>query len=442
MRKKINLQFALIAAVAILLTVSLSLVVYYDIFQDEVVSSLQTYASVLKNAAAFEQEDVWLQKAVADDLRVTLVNRDGSVLFDSDADAGNMDNHSQRPEIQAAFENGEGETVRRSDTFEKNTFYYAVRLDNGSVLRVAKEAGSVWSFLLAMASPLAALGAALLLVCLVLAHFLTKSIIAPIEQMALHMDDEEYQVPYREMEPFLDTIQKQHQDIVRSSLMRQEFTANVSHELKTPLTAISGYSELIESGIASKDDTVRFSAEIHKSSNRLLTLINDILRLSELDSMQDSFVEEQVELYEMAQKCVDMMQMSAEKHDVTLLLAGEPCTVLANREMVAEIMFNLCSNAVRYNVPGGRVMMSVGREGGHAVLTVEDTGIGIPAEDQKRIFERFYRVDKSRSKSTGGTGLGLAIVKHAVALLGAEIGLWSKVGEGTRIRILFPVQNI
>lgn len=439
MRKKINAQFLLITAVEIILTVFLSVFVCYNLFQEEVISSLRTYAHVIKSSGIFdEQSDASLQDDAVEGLRITLIDEDGTVVFDSNADIGQMDNHGQRPEIQSALENGEAEIVRRSDTLDKNTYYYAIRLDDGRILRVAKEAGSVWSFLLPLIPVLLFMGMALFLVCLVLAHFLTKSIISPIEDMAQHMDDEEYEIAYKEMKPFLDMIQKQHSDIVKSSQMRQEFTANVSHELKTPLTAISGYSELIESGIATKEDTVRFSAEIHKSSNRLLMLINDILRLSELDSSEDVLVKETVDLYELAEKCVDMMQVNAEKHHVTLRLAGGFCFIQANREMIEEVMYNLCSNAIRYNVPDGSVVMTVGMEGNHAVLTVEDTGIGIPEEDQKRIFERFYRVDKSRSKSTGGTGLGLAIVKHAVAKHGAEIGLWSKTGVGTRMRVVFP----
>ncbi|EET62083.1 ATPase/histidine kinase/DNA gyrase B/HSP90 domain protein [Marvinbryantia formatexigens DSM 14469] len=439
MRKKINAQFLLITAVEIILTVFLSVFVCYNLFQEEVISSLRTYAHVIKSSGIFdEQSDASLQDDAVEGLRITLIDEDGTVVFDSNADIGQMDNHGQRPEIQSALENGEAEIVRRSDTLDKNTYYYAIRLDDGRILRVAKEAGSVWSFLLPLIPVLLFMGMALFLVCLVLAHFLTKSIISPIEDMAQHMDDEEYEIAYKEMKPFLDMIQKQHSDIVKSSQMRQEFTANVSHELKTPLTAISGYSELIESGIATKEDTVRFSAEIHKSSNRLLMLINDILRLSELDSSEDVLVKETVDLYELAEKCVDMMQVNAEKHHVTLRLAGGSCFIQANREMIEEVMYNLCSNAIRYNVPDGSVVMTVGMEGNHAVLTVEDTGIGIPEEDQKRIFERFYRVDKSRSKSTGGTGLGLAIVKHAVAKHGAEIGLWSKTGVGTRMRVVFP----
>lgn len=444
MRKKINAQFAIMTAVAVILTVMLSMAVYYDVFRREIMNSLRADAMVLNSPGVLDDEDqIDVRLEPLEGVRVTVINPDGTVCYDSSADIGAMDNHGERPEIQKAFETGEGEIIRRSDTLQKNTYYYAVAMSNGCVLRVAKDAGNMWSFLLPLFPVLGIMGILLLLVCVALAHFLTKSIIMPVEQMAAHMDDEEYRVTYREMEPFMDTIRKQHQDIMKNTMMRQEFTANVSHELKTPLTAISGYSELIESGFASGEDAVRFAGEIHKSSQRLLTLINDILRLSELDAADDNFVTERLDLYELAVKCADMLEFSAEKHDVTLSLEGRPgCFAQVNREMAEEIMYNLCSNAIRYNVPGGRVVMSVAREGNHAALTVEDTGIGIPQEDQKRIFERFYRVDKSRSKSTGGTGLGLAIVKHAAARHGAEIGLWSRPGEGTRIKIVFPEENL
>lgn len=438
MKKRINTQFAIISLVAILFTVGLATIVYYDMFRKEVIQSLKTYTHVLKSSGIFENDSIDNQLGVVDELRVTLVNKDGTIAFESNADIGKMDNHSHRPEILQAAEEGEGEAVRKSTTRDKNMFYYAVKLDNGQILRVAKEAESMTSFWISMLPFLAVTLLCLLPLCLVLGHFLTRSIINPIEDMALHIDEEGQKIAYKEMQPFIDTIQKQHRDIVKSSQIRQEFTANVSHELKTPLTAISGYSELIESGITTTEDSTRFAGEIHKSSKRLLTLINDIIRLSELDITEDIVQTELLNLYELAEKCVDMMQVSAEKHEVTLILGGSQCMIRANREMMEELLYNLCSNAIRYNVPGGRVVVNVERRGEEGILTVEDTGIGIPKEDQERIFERFYRVDKSRSKSTGGTGLGLAIVKHIVAKHHARIELTSRVGAGTRIRVILP----
>ena len=219
--------------------------------------------------------------------------------------------------------------------------------------------------------------------------------------------------------------------------MRQEFSANVSHELKTPLTSISGYAELIETGMASEQDTVRFAHGIHNSANRLLTLINDIIRLSELDGTEGEADTELLDIHEMAQNCVEMLSMSAEKHDVTIALSGTECYVTANRQMMEELLYNLCDNAIRYNNPGGSVDVQTYAREDHTYLIVKDTGIGISKEHQERIFERFYRVDKSRSKSTGGTGLGLAIVKHIIAKSHANLELESEPGKGTTIKVVF-----
>ena len=219
--------------------------------------------------------------------------------------------------------------------------------------------------------------------------------------------------------------------------MRQEFSANVSHELKTPLTSISGYAELIETGMASEQDTVRFAHGIHNSANRLLTLINDIIRLSELDGTEGEADTELLNLHEMAKNCVEMLSMSAEKHDVTIALSGTECYVTANRQMMEELLYNLCDNAIRYNNLGGSVDVQTYAREDHTYLIVKDTGIGISKEHQERIFERFYRVDKSRSKSTGGTGLGLAIVKHIIAKSHANLELESEPGKGTAIKVVF-----
>ena len=316
-------------------------------------------------------------------------------------------------------------------------FYYAVRLDNGNVLRVAKESDNVLSIMSSTFPLLLGLAVVLFAVGALFSHLLTKSIVAPVEQMANDMDHLESIRVYKELRPFIITIQKQHEDIRKNADMRQEFTANVSHELKTPLTSISGYSELIESGMATDEDVVRFAGEIHQNANRLLTLINDIIRLSELDVSTQEVVYEQLDLYAMAEKCVDMLQVNAENHDVTLQLSGKSAYVNANREMMNELLYNLCDNAIRYNKKGGRVDVSVEETDTEVVLSVKDTGIGISKEHQERIFERFYRVDRSRSKLTGGTGLGLAIVKHIVAQHHANLELESEKDAGTQIRVRF-----
>ena len=435
MRRRINIHFAITSLVAILFTVFFSTLVYYDMYQTEIIQSLKTYTNVLKNSGVIENEQIDNSVVVVEHLRMTLINRDGTIAYETNANIGSMDNHGQRPEVQEAFDDGEGEAVRRSETLDKNTFYYAVRLSNGQVLRVAKEAGSILSFLISILPYVLFILVAVFALCVTLANFLTKSIIRPIEELAQNMDDTPQEVVYREMQPFVDTIQQQHQDIIKSSQIRQDFTASVSHELKTPLTSISGYAYGIETGMASPEDAKRFAGGIDKISQRLLTLINDIIRLSELDSAERIISMEFLNLYELAEHCVEMLQFSARKHEVSLELKGSSCQVRANREMMTELLYNLTSNAIRYNVPGGTVTIEVKREGEYGILSVSDTGIGIPAEDQERVFERFYRVDKSRSKSTGGTGLGLAIVKHIVAKHEAKIELKSEVGKGTCITV-------
>ena len=255
--------------------------------------------------------------------------------------------------------------------------------------------------------------------------------------MAENLSEPGVEVPYKELSPFMTTIRQQHADILDSARMRQEFTANVSHELKTPLTAISGYAELIEHGMADKENAARFAGEIHKNAARLLSLINDIIQLSQLDGGRKQMEFVNLDLHALAQECVDMLALNAQKQNVTMQVSGKTSMIMADKQLMEELVYNLCDNAIRYNNRGGSVNVTVGQESGHTFLVVKDTGIGISKENQERVFERFYRVDKSRSKATGGTGLGLAIVKHIVSQHGAKISIESEEGKGTEIRVDF-----
>lgn len=283
--------------------------------------------------------------------------------------------------------------------------------------------------------------AALMALCFAAANILTRRIIRPIEQMAAKSDKAEGVPHYPELEPFIATIRSQHEEIIRSANMRVEFTANVSHELKTPLTAISGYAELIESGMAAGEQGQRFAGEIRKSANRLLTLINDTIQLSQLDSPDRAPVLEPVNLAPLAAGVLEQLKLSAEKLGITLWLDARTSIVSADRQMMEELLYNLCDNAIRYNVPGGSVRVQVIPLRESVILRVQDTGIGISKEHQAHVFERFYRVDKSRSKATGGTGLGLAIVKHIAARHGAQIDMESEPGRGTTISVTFERHN-
>lgn len=440
MKRKINFQFISITIIAIVLSTVLSTAINYTVLKKEVIDDLKIYALTLKGTGIFDEVEDIPYHSNTNNLRITLIAQDGSVTFDNNADIRSMDNHDNRAEVEQARKQGEGHSVRRSATLGKNTFYYSVLLDNGYVLRVAKESRNITSVFVSSLPFTVAIVLVLVILCVILAHFLTQSIIAPIEQMAKDIDNKEVECVYKELRPFVSMIQSQHDNIVKVADMRQEFTANISHELKTPLTAISGYAELIENGMATDEDIIRFAGEIHQNANRLLTLINDIIRLSELDvSTEECLQFEKLDLFPMAQNCVDMLQVNAENHQVKIGLQGERCLVTANREMMNELLYNLCDNAIRYNNKGGQVYVRLGNSPeGAGWLEVQDTGIGISKEHQERIFERFYRVDKSRSKSTGGTGLGLAIVKHIVVQNHAKLELESEQGKGTRIRVTFP----
>lgn len=440
MKKKINIRFIMIAALAIVVTALSAMLVYYNILKEQVFGDLKAYAHVIEllnidDLAAGIEKDPY--NPIDDDLRITLIGADGEVLYESLLNKDEMDNHNERPEIIEAREKGEGEAVRYSATSGTHTFYYAERLQNGNVLRIGRDSVSVNRIMVNTLVIVLVIALCILFVCMGISHYLTKKLVEPIEKLATNIMLVDENNVYEEIRPFVNTIKEQHVNIINNAQLRQEFTANVSHELKTPLTAISGYAELIGNGMTGKEDTIRFSNEIHSNANRLLSLINDIIKLSELDEADHQMEMERIDLYKLAENCVQMMQVTAEKQGIRLILQGESTMVMANKGLMDEVFYNLCSNAIRYNKPGGSVTVTVGTKDEHPFLSVADTGIGIPKECQERVFERFYRVDKSRSKSTGGTGLGLAIVKHIVAQHNAALHLDSELDEGTTIEIVF-----
>ncbi len=437
MKRKIHIHFMLITAVAILATVFFSLWVSYDMIKDQVMEEIRSYAYLLHDVNA-NQNIAWEDfNSVQDELRITVVAGDGSVVFDNYADKAQMDNHADREEVLEAMTQGEGFAVRNSDTLSENLFYFAVSMDDGAVVRVSKQASNAWGVLIRLIPSVAGIVIILFLLCAVLAKFITNRLIAPVENVAENMDHLEDVEIYEELRPFVATIQRQHEDILKSATMRQDFTANVSHELKTPLTSISGYAELMENNLVDAEHITGFARAIHQNADRLLTLINDIIRLSELDAVQEKPEFEELDIYKIAESCVQMLSVNATNHKVKILLNGSTQMIYANKQMMEELIYNLCDNAIRYNKPEGLVEVNVysGKRG--VVLAVKDTGIGIPKEHQERIFERFYRVDKSRSKETGGTGLGLAIVKHIAAVHDAALELVSEPDVGTQIQVIF-----
>ena len=440
MKKKINIRFIMIAALAIVVTALSAMLGYYNILKEQVFGDLKAYAHVIEllnidDLAAGIEKDPY--NPIDDDLRITLIGAEGEVLYESLLNKDEMDNHNERPEIIEAREKGEGEAIRYSATSGTHTFYYAERLQNGNVLRIGRDSVSVNRIMVNTLVIVLVIALCILFVCMGISHYLTKKLVEPIEKLATNIMLVDENNVYEEIRPFVNTIKEQHVNIINNAQLRQEFTANVSHELKTPLTAISGYAELIGNGMTGKEDTIRFSNEIHSNANRLLSLINDIIKLSELDEADHQMEMERIDLYKLAENCVQMMQVTAEKQGIRLTLQGESTMAMANKGLMDEVFYNLCSNAIRYNKPGGSVTVTVGTKDERPFLSVADTGIGIPKECQERVFERFYRVDKSRSKSTGGTGLGLAIVKHIVAQHNAALHLDSELDEGTTIEIVF-----
>ena len=436
-KKKIFKYFACMITVAILATTLLLSWVNYEMFKGRVMDDLEAYGRMFAVEMNGEEETQSALHSLEEDIRVTLVHADGTVYYDNFADPNAMDNHADRPEIRQALENGSGSDIRNSSTVDQSAFYYAVRLKNGDVMRLAQEASNIWSVYFRSMPLIMLLAAGMACVSLYLAHLLTARLVQPIERMTAHLNNVSGVARYPELEPFMDMIEQQHEEILRSANMRVEFTANVSHELKTPLTSISGYAELIESGMAQGEQAKTFAAEIHKSANRLLTLINDIIRLSQMDAPMPDLKFEPVDLAQIATNTFEQLEMSARKADVTLQLDAKPAMVEADRQMMDELLYNLCDNAIRYNVHGGSVKLEVRPVRDKVIVCVQDTGIGISPENQEHVFERFYRVDKSRSKATGGTGLGLAIVKHIAVKHNAQIELESELGRGTKISVIF-----
>ncbi len=436
MKQKINLRLIIVAILAATMTMISIIFVCYSLFQEQVKKDLRITANALAvtGVSAFASEGTLYDEK---DLRITWISEDGTVLYDNDVSVGTMGNHLNRPEVMDAFANGRGESIRESDTLNMKTFYHAVLLSDGTVLRVATEARSLSSVFMQIFPIMLIVILLIMIICVFISHLLTKQLMVPIKEMAENIDDVPSESVYKELSPFIERIREQHEDILAAAKNRQDFTANVSHELKTPLTAISGYAELIENNMVDSDKQVKFAGDIKKNADRLVVLINDIIRLSELDHSEAGVNFTKQNLYEIARERVELLQNNASKKNVSLTLSGQDITVLSNRGMIIELLDNLIQNAIRYNVAGGKVEVEILKLDNKAVLMVKDTGIGIPEEDRERIFERFYRVDKSRSRETGGTGLGLAIVKHIVELHNGKIELESRLGEGTSVKIFF-----
>ncbi len=399
-----------------------------------------------------------LRRLDLESARVTLVGADGDVLYDSDMDESKMEDHGNRPEIEEALRTGSGSADRASSTLDEVMLYEAIRLADGSVIRLAKSEAGYLSVLASLAGPVALLTAAGVVASILVARRESRRIIEPLLEVDLDHPRRNAQNAYAEMEPMLERIESQRQELKRqvrvladNDRMRREFTANITHELKTPLTTVSGYAELIANGLVTDEADLRdFGGRIYREAGRLTALVNDILMLSNLDEAERSEddaaaatlgAREPVDVPLLLEGITQRLEQVACQAQVTLELVCEPAMVMGVSRLLDELVYNLASNAIRYNHPCGVVTLACG-EAGAPFIRVSDTGIGIAPEEQDKIFERFYRVDKSRSKARGGTGLGLAIVKHAAAFHHASIEVDSELGRGTTVTVRFPAQEL
>lgn len=414
------------------------------------------YSKELKNEAYFIAQSVEVcgmeyfdGLKVADKHRITLIEADGSVKYDSSVRKDDMENHRNRPEVKAALKDGYGEDVRYSTTLAEKTNYSAVRLKDGSVLRLSQEHRSIFALMMDMLKPILVVLFLAVILSWILAKSIARKIVDPLNRIDLeHPDNAEV---YEEVQPLVDKISEQNEVLnqqirrlrvdvdekTKEADFRKEFTANVSHELKTPLTSISGFAEIIKNGIVKEEDIPRFAGRIYDEAQRLITLVVDIIKLSQLDEKKIAAKKENLDMYVVCEEVIYILEAAAKEKDVTVNLTGKHIYLEAVEQILGEIIYNLCDNAIKYNRNGGSVTIDVFENGGRPAVKVSDTGIGIPEEDLERVFERFFRVNKSHSKEIGGTGLGLSIVKHGAAYHNAEITMDSKLGEGTSITITF-----
>ena len=367
--------------------------------------------------------------------RITWISTEGTVLYDSTEDEHTFENHKNRPEVKKAFAKGEGEDIRKSDTIGEEMCYYAEKMPDGTVLRVSRTMNSAMKSAFHILPFMIFLALVMIVTAWLLSKWQIERLIRPIN--TLNLENPLEQEMYPELQPLLERIEQSNKEKEAVAAMRREFSANVSHELKTPLTSISGYAEIMKDGLVRPEDMTHFSEKIYQEASRLITLVEDIIKLSRLDEGRVELEKEEVDLYELSREIVSRLAPQAAKNQVRLELTGESVKYTGIRQILDEMIYNITENAIKYNNPGGKVSVWAGNTLQGKKVVVTDDGIGIPEDQIDRIFERFYRVDKSHSKERGGTGLGLSIVKHGVMLHHGEVHVESKLGKGTRIELVF-----
>ncbi|MDD6218722.1 MAG: ATP-binding protein [Selenomonadaceae bacterium] len=394
-------MMAMGSVVIFLLATGLIMLAIFDYFSEAQRQELKLQTSMAAQGVELGKLS-YLEGLPLGNYRITWIEDNGQILYDSQPQEQEMENHLNRKEVQQALAEGYGESQRYSTTMLEKMIYSAQRLSDGSVIRVSMPQHTIFLFILDMAFPIAII---VMLVCVILVIF-----------------------SYRQ-------TKKANQE--ESEQMRREFTANVSHELKSPLHAISGYAELLKSDMVLEGDTSYFASKIYDESQRMIRLVQDIITLSRLDEGEENTVKNKIDLYVLAEAICDELSPLAKEKDVVLEIAGTNVIIDGIPQLLHSMLYNICENGIKYNRPGGSVTISLEKHDRNVIVTIRDTGIGISKSDQKRIFERFYRVDKSHSKSVGGTGLGLSIVKHSVKLHNAKLEIESIVDEGTMFTITF-----
>lgn len=440
MEEKINSRLLLIGISSMLLTWICTMIIINQYYSNRIKTGIRTVSQVAVEVYEQYNDIEKFNKLSFNNFNVMIVDKDGKIVFEN-SESKKSKNLLLNSEIKKTITDGQYEVIKISKKMGYKTFFYANKLDNGEILCVSKDVENAYSVFNPPIQIFIAIGLAIVLASLFVSKELTKNITKPIEEMGKNIGELDENAPYKELEPLVKAISQFKNKKRENEKIRQEFTANVSHELKTPLTSILGYAEMIDNGMAKNEDIKEFAGKIHTEAQRLLNLIGDIIKLSELDepvNIEHKF--EAVDLYEISAEIKDLLDFNARQNDVKIIIEGEnPCNVFGNKMMINELVYNLCDNAIKYNKKGGEVKISLSKniDDKKVNFCIEDTGIGIPDKYKGRIFERFYRVDKSRSKETGGTGLGLAIVKHVAIHHDAQISVFSEINKGTKVEVIF-----
>ena len=414
----------------------------YNYFEQQIFNELENEATFIEDFILNHQYDEIRNFDTKN--RITLIHKNGEVFFDNKVDIQEMENHFTREEILGALQNKQAKVARFSSTMTEKTLYYAKLLSNQDILRISCNQHSVAVLVLGMSQSLLIMFVIAIIICAVIAKFVSKKIVEPLNK--INLENPEDTNVYQELKPFTHRISEENFEKEQREELRQQFSANVSHELKTPLTSISGFAEILKNGGTDEQTTKDFANTIYEETQRMISLVNDIIKLSKLDEKSISQEKEEINLAELSKEIITALLPVAEKKNVHIDFEAEnPSFINGVRSVIYEMVYNLVENAIKYNKNDGKVIVKISKTSENfssklkqtVVLSVSDTGIGIPKNEQERIFERFYRIDKSRSKESGGTGLGLSIVKHRAKYHNAKVTLSSQEGKGSTFEIHF-----